>query len=294
MYNFEKLCEDYNIEFKNINRRGFVQIQCPFCGDNKFKGGLHSEKGIYVCWACGFIPINKIVKILTGENWFEIELQYKDVLDFREQYIINHSEFTPKVNSIELPRFTTSLNSKARRYLEKRGFDTYELEELYGIKSTEHMGDYPFRIIIPIHFENKIISFTSRDYTNEAELRYKSCPRELEIIPHKEILYGFDLVPKEHAICVEGPLDQWKMGPGSVATFGLSFTQAQINLLATFFKVTLLYDSGETAKRRCERLGEQLSGLGCEVEAIYLKDYKDPGEIPLGEARSLTKQILGE
>lgn len=294
MFDFERLCEDYNIDYKPVNRRGYVAINCCFCGDNKYKGGLHTEKGSYYCWSCSSIPIHKAIKVLTGENWYHLERNYKTVLNFRDQFLSNKTDYIQQPTSIELPPHTKPLNDRAKKYLRERGLDPYELEELYKLQSTDFLGDYPFRIIIPVYFENKLVSFTSRDYTGKAEIRYKSCPKEKELIEHKDIVYGYDLVPGNHVICVEGPADAWKMGPGSVATFGISFTQAQINLLATFFRVTLIYDNSDNARRRCDKLGEQLSGLGSEVEAIYLKDFEDPGAVPLSEARAFTKQILEE
>ena len=56
----------------------------------------------------------------------------------------------------------------------------------------------------------------------------------------------------------------------------------------------MLYDSSDDAQRAADNLGNQLSGLGVEVESIVLKEYKDPGEIPLDEARQLMKEILDE
>ena len=156
------------------------------------------------------------------------------------------------------------------------------------------MGDHCFRIVIPAYFEGKMISWTTRDYSGKAAVRYMSCPTSQEIIPHKDIVYGFDLVPGNHAVCVEGPMDAIKMGAGAVATFGIAFRQSQINLLASFHKITLIYDNSDDAQRSADNLGEQLNGLGVDVESILIKDYKDPGEMPLDEARQLMKEILNE
>jgi CotS family spore coat protein len=77
---------------------------------------------------------------------------------------------------------------------------------------------------------------------------------------------------------------------GAVATFGIAFRQSQINLLATFEKITMLYDSSDDAQRAADNLGNQLNGLGVDVESILIKDYKDPGDIPLEEARQLCEE----
>lgn len=292
MYDFEKLCVDYDIEFKPINSRGFIQIQCPYCNDNKFKGGLHCENGIFVCWSCSWQPLYKTIKILTGENWKDIELNYKTNLNYREKYLIDVTEKQKRPEKLLLPEGTTKLNERAKKYLIERNFDIQELEEVYDLRSTGHIGDYNFRVIIPIYFENKLISYTARDYTGKSPIRYYSCKGDKEIIPHKDIVYAYDLVPDSHAVCCEGPFDSMKLGPGAVATFGIAFRQQQINLLASFFKITLLYDSSDDAQKAADKLGDQLSGLGVEVDSITLKDYKDPGEMPLNEARQFMKEIL--
>ena len=62
-------------------------------------------------------------------------------------------------------------------------------------------------------------------------------------------------------------------------------------MLASFGRVTLLYDSGDDARRKCDMLGDQLAGLGCEVDAIYLKEG-DPGDLSRDEAESLVKEIM--
>jgi hypothetical protein len=54
-----------------------------------------------------------------------------------------------------------------------------------------------------------------------------------------------------------------------------------------------LYDGEEEARRKCDHLGDQLAGMSCEVEAIYLKEG-DPGELPQNEADDLIKDIMGE
>jgi len=291
-YNFEKLLEDYGIDHKPMNSRGYIPVNCCLCDDDGFKGGFNSERGTYYCWRSGSHPLPDVIKILTGQDWRDIYLQYKTDLSPRDLYIMQNSSAAPRPAKLSLPEFTEPLNDRARKYLESRNFDSYKLEELYDLKSTGIHGRYNFRVIIPIYFENRLVSFSSRDYTGKNELRYFSCPEKDELICHKDVLYGYDLVPTTHVIACEGPADKWKMGVDSVATFGIGFKQNQINLLSTFSKITLLYDSGDTARKKCDLLGNQLAGLGCEVDAIYLKEG-DPGDLTMDEANSLVKDIMG-
>lgn len=291
MYDFQRLLEDYGIDHKPMNSRGYIPVNCCLCDDDGFKGGFHPERGTYYCWRSGSHPTRDVIKILINENWNDIQLKYKDDLNPRDLYLLSHSEQKIRPANLQLPDYTGPLNSKARHYLESRNFDSYELEKLYDLKSTDHLGEYNFRIIIPIYFENRLISYTSRDYTGKSELRYYSCKSDLELLDHKDLLYGFDQVPTSHVIGCEGPADKWALGLDAVATYGTGFKQGQINLFATFEWVTLLYDSGDNARRKCDMLGDQLSGLGTKVDCIYLKEG-DPGSLKPDERKSLVKDIM--
>jgi len=291
MYNFQRLLEDYGIDHKSMNNRGYIPIQCPFCGGNTYRGGLNPVKGFYSCWFCGFHGLNEVIPLLTYRQWHEIELQYKDTLNQRDLYLLKNSDPIERPTQLKLPDRTEALNTRARKYLEARGFDSYELERLYDLQSTDHLGDYNFRIIIPIYFKNVLVSFTSRDYTGRSELRYYSCKNTDEIINHKDLLYGYDLVPTDHVIACEGPFDKFSLGIHAVATFGTGFKTSQINLLSTFRKITLIYDAEPDARRKCDILGDRLSGLGCEVDCIYLKEG-DPGSLKRDEARQIVKEIM--
>lgn len=290
-YDIDRLFQDYFVDYKPANSRGWYSVPCPYCSsDSKYKMGIR-DQGIAYCWACGSHSFPEVIKILTGKFWRDIELEYKTDLTARDLYLLEHGERPEKPKSVALPLGTGPLNDRARRYLQRRKFDPDTLAGLYKLQSTGIHGQHNFRIIIPIYFENQLVSYTGRDYTGQAELRYLSCKAEDEILNHKDLLYGFDQVLGDHVICVEGPADKWRMGLNSVATFGTGFKTNQINLLASFMKVTLLYDSEEEARRKCDHLGDQLAGMSCEVEAIYLKEG-DPGELPQNEADSLIADIM--
>jgi DNA primase len=228
---------------------------------------------------------------LTYRKWNEIALQYKTTLTEQDYRLLDKIEPKDRPVILKLPNHTSPLNNQARRYIEKRDLDVEEMVSLYNLQSTNFLGTYNFRIIIPIYFKNQLVSYTSRDYTGKAALRYFSCKAEDEIMNHKDLLYGYDLVPSDHVIACEGPFDKFKLGVNAVATFGTGFKTAQIGLLATFKKIMLLYDAEEDARRKCDILGNQLAGLGCEVDCIYLKEG-DPGSLKRDEARQLVKEIM--
>jgi len=290
-YNISKLFEDFYVDYKPANSRGWYGIPCPFClSDSKYKMGIRSE-GVAYCWACGSHRFEEVIKFLTNKNWREIRLAYADEtgLNYRDKYLLENSDIVRPIK-LEMPNHIGPLDDRGKRYLTKRGFDPYELESLFKLQSTDHKSEINRRIVVPIVFEQRVCSWTARDITNSSPLRYLSAAKEKEIIPHKELLYNYDNIEGEHAVCVEGCFDVFRLKK-AVATFGTSFTQAQINLLCAFNKVSLLYDSEEEARRRCDVLGDQLSGLGVVVECIYLKEG-DPGSLSQNEADDLMKQLL--
>ena len=295
IYDIEKLLSDFQIDYKDMNSRGWWTITCPFClSDSSYKLGVREEAKAY-CWACGSHSFDSVVKILTNKDWFKIRLAYATDLSPRDLYLMKNSEGLARPEKLELPEGTGKLCDRAKKYLDSRGFIAEELEELYGLKSTGIYGHHNFRIVIPIFFENRLCSYTCRDYTGRVpkELRYLSCEKDKEIYPHKELLYGFDQVPGSHVIAVEGCPDKWRMGVNSVALFGTSYTQDQVNLLASFEKVSILLDGEVEAQYKANKLGGELSGMGVEVENIFLKGMNDPGSMKQSDADQLVKEIMG-
>lgn len=293
MINWEQFCEEHGIDYKPCNSRGYTQINCIFCGNNNYKGGLHQDN-YYVCFVCGYHSINETVKFLTGENWYSIQVKYKNNLTTRDLYLLENSEQTERTQKVVFPEKLIPLTDKAKKYLSGRGFDPYLLEEKYKIKSTTEIGAHCHRIYIPIIQDNKEISWTTRDVTNKSEQRYLSCPEKDEVIPHKKTLYNLDNCNLSHIVLVEGITDCWKLGDNSAACFGIKYTQAQVNVLSTFSKISILFDDEIIAQKQADNLGNILSGLGVEVETIKLGTGDDPGEMPLDEARQLMKEILDE
>jgi DNA primase len=182
---------------------------------------------------------------------------------------------------------------RGKDYLKSRGFVPEAIIQEYGLIITGPIGDYKFRIIIPIYQHGKLVSYQGRDYTGLSPIRYKACARENEIVHHKHLLYDADGVTGDHVIVVEGIFDAWKMKKNTVCTFGTGFTQQQVNLLSKWGKVSILYDGEPEAQKHAEKLGEQLSGLGTDVENIRL-GKEDPGALSMEEAGALSKEILGE
>jgi transposase-like protein len=294
IFNYRKLLSDYGYPYNDeiAIHRGYIVVPCPFCRSSheKYHGAIHIQYNHYKCWKCSGHSLYDFIKNITGQNWFLLQKQY--AMTYIDKYPTAKTTETPK--ELVLPEYTGEMNDRARQYLIKRNYDPNKLIEQYSLQSTNHLGKYKFRIIIPVFFQGEMVSYTTRDYTNMAKLRYDSCPKDLELINHKDIVFGYDNVPTSHVIVVEGPFDVFRMGENAVATFGIGFTMAQVNTLASFEKVTIIYDKGKEEEKQANKLGGLLDGLGVEADIFALKDTKDPGSLPQNEADSLVREIIKE
>jgi hypothetical protein len=189
------------------------------------------------------------------------------------------------------------LKRNHRKYLEKRGFDPDWLTDEYKIMGTgpaAKLGniDFRFRILTPIYWEGKLVSFQTRDVTGKSGLKYITCPRKREIIHHKHIIYSCPTqLFWEWGIAVEGKFDVWRFGHPAFATFGIEYTREQVRVIAGLFKMVFTaFDPDPQAQRKAEELRGELRFRGVECHNIKLP--VDPGDLPQDEADYIVKQLM--
>lgn len=301
IYNFKKFFEDHAVPYSGPNSRSRYELPCyfPDCGSSsgKYIASIHIESQNTInCYKCGARSLNEVVPYMTGgQNWDDIKYNYKLEKNARDLLLQQNKPETVYAESVKLPKGDKGLNDRAYQYLYKRSFSPNEIVEKYNIYSTNHIGNYKFRIIIPIYFDHKLISYQGRDYTGlvPKEKRYKSCKKEDETFHYKHMVYNIDNAKEDYVIIVEGPFDVFTLGDNTVCTFGIGYTTQQINLISKRFKKAfILYDPGTDAQKQANKLGGELSGLGLEVKNINLKSDKDPGDLSTNEANYLKKKIL--
>lgn len=307
MTDWKRLFDDLGVPCWDSGKNvapGNINIRCPFCDDHSNHGGFSIEKGNYQCWRCqGGYPA-KAVALAAG-----IPLQTaKELIAKYSRGAISSGRFTsdrPKAHgkSITLPG--GPLQDAHKKYLIGRGFDPDELSFYYGILGTGFADrwqgiDFRFRIIIPIYDVNgDLCTFQGRDYTGKQELRYKCCPVEKAIVHHKHLLYGANLARnKDRIVVVEGVFDQWRMGPGTVATFGTSLTREQVNLLSLWPEVIFLFDPEPEAQAHAREYARDLAACGCSVEVCAAElgldkkgNPRDPGDLTPAEASDIRKEL---
>ena len=301
MFNAKQFCADYNIEIAQSGkhlRPGWVNISCPFCqGHAGYHGGFNISKGYYNCHRCDAHPLNKVIAILTGVN-YNIA---KDIVQKYSTVSMAVSEQESKINipsQIIFPSDTQSLTSKAKKYLIGRNYDSDKLAQTWGLLSTGHTGFYKHRILAPIYQQQQLVSYQCRDITSKHPQKYLACHQEEEIIPHQHCIYGIDQAIDRYRKCivVEGVTDVWRLGPGAIATFGISFTKQQAKLIAMNFNIVfIMFDSESQAQEKAEELGFLVgSAFNNPVEVInlpFLVNEIDPGDLPHNIANDIMKEI---
>ena len=305
MIDIIKLYQQHGISYQEPGhkhvRPGWIGIPCRFCQGH---AGYHlgycidptsKYAGHFRCWRCGSKKTVEVIKALTNTD---IHGAYQIIKKFS---IGDNKTFlsipgvkkgpTTQLEVCKLPSGTSPMNKQHRSYLINRDFDPSKIESLWSLQGTGPVGDYNHRIIIPIYFDGKLVSYQGRDITGKSKMKYKACRQELEAREHKHCLYGLDQVIGNSVIAVEGVTDVWRLGPGSVATFGIEYKIAQVGLLSRFKQIFILFDSEPQAQEQARKLANSLICPERNVEIIQLSSG-DPGEMDQDEADKLMKDLL--
>lgn len=298
MINIEKLYRDYHIRYwtsgKNV-AQGWINTQCPFCDDHSNHLGF-SPTGVYVCWRCGPHPTRKaLAKILRmqEEEIGRIVYQYGGTTRRRE---VPEEAVRIGDRKFKFPNMTEPMSRRHRIYLINRKFDPERLEAEWGLLGTGPVSyldniDFRHRIIAPIYWDNQIVSFQGRDFTEKSDLRYITCPKNRELVNHKRILYGKQEKWERSGICVEGITDVWRFGPRAFATFGIEYTPAQVHQIRkNFRRVFVIFDDEPQAVEQAEKLAVELRFHGINAQRIPI--VGDPGGMDQSDADHLIKELL--
>lgn len=296
-----QLYADYGVQAQTEGhkhcRPGWINTECPFCSGNP---GLHLgatlDGKVFYCWRCGIHwPDESIAKLLNIDRKTarRLIIEYAGIS-------IDSSSKNPAViiraKSHKEPNNVLSLTPSHKSYLKKRGFDPDFLEEVWNLKSTGPIAlldkkDYGHRILAPIFWEGKQVTFQARDATGRHPLKYMACPKDRELIHHKHIIYRHPQAPPKKGICVEGITDVWRFGKSAFATFGIEFTQQQIRLIASLYdEVIVCFDNEIQAQRQADKLVADLRFRG--VFSKKIKVPGDPGEMKQEEANNLVKSLM--
>jgi transcription elongation factor Elf1 len=275
---------------------GWIAIQtCPFCNSTHHHFGMHESSGACNCWKCGPHGLLPTVMALAKVDDYSAR---KVIAKYTEG---DQNKVKEPKRNLQEPQNTCHLPVEAKpmievhsNYLLRRKFDPERLERDFGLLGIGIVPGcrYNMRIIIPIYHKGILVSYQGRDVTGDSHrIRYKACMKINEARHHKHCLYGLDKVKGKSILITEGVTKVWRMGEGSVATFGIIWTLPQEALLLDFERIFILFDKGEQAQERAYKLAY---GIGTHVkcaEVIELDDVEDPGDLEQDDANALMRDL---
>jgi hypothetical protein len=206
---------------------------------------------------------------------------------FSDIHVKEHRLPSNTMNGLTIPH---------KKYLEGRGFDAKELEKKWELKSTGPVAlldgvDYGHRVLAPIYWDFRQVTFQARDTTNRHVLKYMACMKAREVMHHKHIVYKHPNYSWRECLCCEGITDVWRFGECAIATFGIEYTQQQVRMVGKLYdRVGVCFDDEVQAKRKANQLVNDLRVRG--VDAFRVDVVGDPGGLSQEEADYIVKQII--
>lgn len=285
---YNDLSIPYWTEGKNVSV-GWVNVQCPFCNDGSNHCGTNPATELFSCWLCGkkghFVDL--LVE-LSGLSFGACkDLVTESGGSFKEP-VIDTIRNTLEGQSIELkldsdvrpelPKLfeliTGNTNSPLLdEYLQRRNMTRATLIE-YGCGICR-AGEYMHRMIIPVFYQGKLVSFQAADMTGRASLKYQSAPLSMGRI--NDYLFGYDEIDKI-MIVVEGVPDKWRAGKEAVAAFTSHLTPAQVKLIKdkNLDELYFCFDPDLTAYYKSREEAEEFRAYIPKVEVLRLPYGQDP------------------
>ena len=297
MIDFIQLCRDYGIDYR-IDVQGWTNVFCPYHsnGDRGYKGGLNNKGGYFHCWQCGGQDVKKVLSDI-------LEISYHEAGSLLEQYSTDISVRTKlnkkKISASKIDLPMAELDTRCKKYLAGRNFDSDYLQEKYKLCGATLAGEWAGRLIIPIYYKNKLVAFQGRSLLSIERckelgvLRYKTSSKERSIIDPKSILYGLDDCKEKYIIVVEGAPDKWRFGDNCAATLGTSVTDEQKNIMLKYDRIIIIFDPEKEAQERALKLGNELNLIDSKkkVEIIDMEKNYDIGDSSEKEIRCLKKEL---
>lgn len=305
MFDIIKFLDTHSIEYSETTKhatKGWVNIKCVFCDDHSDHLGIFVEHSTFHCYKCGEkggkIRLVEGLLNCTREEAISIIRSFSDNSSLNSSRSISKPKDKPFAEKCLLPLEATPFLPKLHRsYLISRGFDPDYLVRKYDLHSCYTDGDYKYRIIIPIYYHKKLVSFTTRDVTGKQTPKYLNAKIINSVLDPKSCLYNIDRVERSMLI-LEGPADVWRIGDGSVCTFGSEFSDSQVKLLIeeiklkSITKVRVMFDPEPVATKKAKELAWMLSSFARDTAVIEYDGEKDPGSMSESEVRQVRMAVF--
>jgi DNA primase len=261
---------------------GWVSIKCPFCGDRSNHLGINIAEGNYTCWRCNakgsFIKLVMTLNSCGYEEAKKLLHLYRDPSaknpspERRENELQVEKNWELIKNGKEHPVLLPFL--KLRRF----GLETVIRE---GCWVTQE-GKYKHRLIMPIHYNGKLVAVQARDMTYKAQIPYLSSPNLLKQV------YWIDCWAGGELVITEGIFDSWRVGRGkSIALFSVNYTKEQIRKILKLHPKEVMIAFDQDAKRKAIKLKAELEPY-FPVRILNIRD--DPANMTHSQLQNLIQR----
>ena len=253
---------------KAIGNKYHLKFNCPNCDDTNYHLCVHTLKGVFICYRCGFK--GKVSQISPNLH------TYKDRVD---KFLHQPKKVKTVIKLPDEAKLVTKDTGLPWRYLHRRGITEAELKK-YSIYYASD-GFFGERIIFPVFMRGKLSYFVSRTYTNRIP-KYLNSPA-----PKQGVIFKTFEGPVKHAVIVEGIFDAIQVGKimPAIAILGKLLSVRQGREIHNYCqRATLLLDR--------DALKDAIviqKNLPIPVSLRVLED-KDPGSTSI----SKLKEVLNE
>lgn len=293
----------YQTEGHKHCRPGWANTACCYCSGNP---GLHM--GISLdgrtarCWRCGRHPIYKTLSKLSNTPESQVRAIARKYIGMKPATPATKVSIRRK--AFKYPSGAGDLLPQHKTYLANRFFPVNSLIEIWGIIGTGPVAklgeiDYKWRILAPIIWEGKVVSFQGRAISNKVEPKYKACPLNRELICHQHIVYCHPECDwSKPVVVVEGITDVWRLGKQAVCVFGIEYLSQQVRAICKMKRkggdrrLIVLFDDDPQAIVKGRELVADLNFRGMEARQEIIEG--DPGAMGQQEADEMMNKFMEE
>lgn len=284
------MIEQY-LEPRKANGEGEYWIRCPFCGDDNYRMGINVLSGLAHCFraSCEWkssdrrYTFRELAKVLGIDATQDATVaQHKPIKEKRitSKYAQLPSEYET------FSDLDDDITRQAYEYLTKRGITDKQIKNhKLGLCA---VGDYAYRIIIPVYRKGHLVSFTGRDFSGESPLRYKNRPGP-------KFMFNTPKTRKQKAVVLEGPFDALAVERATsyydaLARCGAGFTSSSMRTLMPYDEIIVWPDPDRGGIQLCIDTCISMDKRGKKLFVVMPKeDDIDPGK--LGETEDGLREI---
>lgn len=271
--------------FKETSRQDVIRACCPSCDDDRYHLYIYYGTRSGFCFRCSTYFRWRDLEASLGvipdaPEYFDLEQTRS--LDDIEKALYSQQMSSYDIQETELPKSVPAWEDKrSRAYLQARKVPSHLVWQ-HDIRFCSE-GYFRHRVLVPVTIQGKTVTFSARDITGKKAKKY--------LFPAGSkpgnYLFNFDSIRGGFIIVVEGVFDALhlqKIGLPAVASFGKKITKRQQELLESFSRIVLMFDSDAL-----EEISKYAGTLRGRSRAVLLA-HGDPTDYSEGEILKMLRR----